>query len=165
MGKAFAVRMLDKHAIAAEIGTNGYLGGYLDPRGGNLHPLEYARGLARVAIAQGASIYAGSPVVALEQVNGGWRARTPRGTVNAKSVVIGTNGYTGKLWPGLAQSLLPAQSFQVATAPLTGATSRAILPQRQAVYDSRRLICIFASRRQSRRAGRPRVVQRRTPHG
>lgn len=141
--EGFAVRMLDKRAVADEIGTRGYLGGYLDPRGGNLHPLEYVRGLARVAVARGASIYAGSPVVALERVNDGWRARTPGGMVNANSVIIGTNGYTDKLWPGLAQSLLAVQTFQIATAPLTGADSRAILPQRQAVYDSRRLILYF----------------------
>lgn len=137
------VRMLDRQAIAAETGAHGYLGGYLDPRGGNLHPLDYARGLARVAAAQGAAIYAGTPVAALDRSNGGWRVRTPRGVVRAESVIVGTNGYTGDLWPGLAQTLLPVLSFQIATAPLTDAQSQAILPGRQAAYDSRRLILYF----------------------
>jgi glycine/D-amino acid oxidase-like deaminating enzyme len=138
-----AVRMLDRQAIANEIGAQGYLGGYLDPRGGNLHPLNYARGLAHVVIGHGAAIYVDSEVVALERVNGSWRARTRRGSVRAKSVIIGTNGYTDDLWPGLACSLLPVQSFQIATAPLADADARSILPGRQAVYDSRRLVLYF----------------------
>lgn len=137
------VRMLDRQAIADEIGASGYVAGYLDPRGGNLHPLDYVRGLARVAVAHGATIYAGARVVALERSNGGWRVRTVRGAVRADSVIAGTNGYTGDLWPGLAQSLLAAQSFQIATAPLAQPAAQAILPGRQAVYDSRRLILYF----------------------
>jgi sarcosine oxidase len=137
------IRMLDRHAIADEIGASGYLGGFIDPRGGNLHPLDYARGLARLAIARGAALYVDSQVVALEPVNGGWRARTRRGSVQAKSAIIGTNGYTDGLWRGLAQSLLPVHSFQIATAPLRGADAQAILPGRQAVYDSRRLVLYF----------------------
>ena len=138
-----AVRMLDRQAIAGEIGASGYVAGYLDPRGGNLHPLDYVRGLARVAVAHGAAIYTGAQVIALERSNGGWRVRTARGVVRADSVIAGTNGYTGDLWPGLAQSLLPVQSFQIATAPLALAAAQAILPGRQAVYDSRRLILYF----------------------
>jgi glycine/D-amino acid oxidase-like deaminating enzyme len=138
------IRMLDRQAISAEIGAQGYVGGSLDPRGGNLHPLNYARGLTRAAMALGATIYCGSQVVALEQAQGAWRARTRGGSVRAKCVIIGTNGYTDQLWPGLAQSLLPVQSFQIATAPLRRrADAHAILPGRQAVYDSRRLILYF----------------------
>ena len=137
------VRMLDRPAIAAEIGAKDYVGGFLDPRGGNLHPLNYARGLARVAIAKGAKIFAGSQVVALEQMQDGWCARTRRGSIRAESVIIGTNGYTDNLWPGLMQSLLPVQSFQIATAPLRDADAQTFLPGRQAVYDSRRLVLYF----------------------
>ncbi|MCC6195832.1 MAG: FAD-binding oxidoreductase [Burkholderiales bacterium] len=137
------VRMLDGQAIAGEIGANGYLCGYLDPRGGNVHPLDYVRGLARVAMAYGAKIYAGVQVDALERSSDGWHVRTSHGIVRADSVIVGTNGYTGDVWPGLAQTLLPVLSFQIATARLTSAAAQTILPGRQAAYDSRRLILYF----------------------
>lgn len=137
------VRLLDRKAIAEEIGAAGYLGAYLDPRGGNVQPLDYTRGLARAAIARGAAIYVGSQVGALQREDRRWHVRTRRGSVRADAVLVGTNGYSDGLWPGLAESLLPVLSFQVATARLDAATARTIIPGRQAVYDSRRLVLYF----------------------
>jgi len=142
-GEGTPMRQLDRQAISGEIGAIGYLGGFLDARGGNVHPLDYVRGLARAAIARGAAIYIGAQVGTLQREAGRWRVRTRGGSVRADSVIVGTNGYTDGLWPGLAASLLPVLSFQIATAPLGAADARAILPGRQAVYDSRRLVLYF----------------------
>jgi glycine/D-amino acid oxidase-like deaminating enzyme len=60
--------------------------------------------------------------------------------VHAHQVVVATNGYTDGLVPGLAASLLPVNSFQIATAPVSEDT---ILPGGEAAYDSRRLILYF----------------------
>src|SRR5689334_8582074 len=56
------------------IGTDKYLGGWLDPRGGAIQPLAYAREMARIAIAAGATIHGQSPVARLDRVNGKWVA-------------------------------------------------------------------------------------------
>ena len=43
------IRLLDQAETASLLGTDGYIAGYLDPRGAALNPLSYARGLARIS--------------------------------------------------------------------------------------------------------------------
>jgi len=138
-----AVRLLDRAAAAHEAGTEIYVGGLFDPRGGNLHPLKYARGLAKALLSKGSTIYAHSPVTKLERVGASWRVQTKDGVVTSDQVVLATNGYTDTLWPGLAQTVLPVHSFQVATAPLSDNIAKTILPNRSSAYDSRRLVLYF----------------------
>jgi sarcosine oxidase len=141
--RGVAVRWLEARAVETIVGTARYLGGMIDPRGGSVQPLELARELARVAHAAGAVLFEQSPVTSLTPFGKGWKLTGPRGTVTARQVIVATNGYTDRLVPRLAQSLLPVNSFQVATAPLAAVLDAAILPQRQAVFDSRRLILYF----------------------
>jgi glycine/D-amino acid oxidase-like deaminating enzyme len=66
---------------------------------------------------------------------------TPRGALFAHSVLIATNAYTDGLVPGLAETLLPVNSFQIATESLPAGVT--VLPGRETVYDSRRLVLYF----------------------
>jgi glycine/D-amino acid oxidase-like deaminating enzyme len=63
--------------------------------------------------------------------------------VRAGEVVLATNGYTGGLWPGLAQEVVPINSLQVATAPLPEVVRRAILPGGHVVSDTQRILLYF----------------------
>jgi glycine/D-amino acid oxidase-like deaminating enzyme len=137
-----AIEDLDAADVQARIGTARYPGGLYDPRGASVHPLALARDLARAAAEAGASIFPGSPVRSLQRQAGRWRVGTAQGAVTAKRLLVATNAYTDGLVPGLAQSLLPVNSFQIATAPL-GALDGAILPGGHTVYDSRRLVLYF----------------------
>src|SRR5690606_7013225 len=56
------VELLSAAEAAAKIGTAAYAGALLDHRAGTVQPLAYARGLARAALAAGATIHTGSPV-------------------------------------------------------------------------------------------------------
>ena len=49
------VEFLEQDQLHELIGSRGYDYGLLDPRGGNVQPLGYARGLARAAIKEGLS--------------------------------------------------------------------------------------------------------------
>ena len=61
----------------------------------------------------------GSKRSALRREAGGWRLATASGAeLRAKSVVVATNAYSDGLIPGLAQTIVPLHSFQIATAPL-----------------------------------------------
>lgn len=137
------VRMLDAAETAALLGTNAYEGAYLDPRGGALNPLSFARGLARAASEEGARIHAQSPVLSITRDGGRWRVDTPRGRVRADKVLIVTGAYSGALWPDLERSVLPVQSIQIATRPLPEALRAGILPQGTVVSDTRRLLYYF----------------------
>jgi len=137
------VEMLDRQRVAELTGTACYEGGMLDRRAGALQPLAYVRGLASAVKTAGAAIHGRSAVTRLEAQGGSWRVLTSTGAVIAKTVILATNAYTGNLWPGLGRTLLPVQSYQVATRPLPEDVRRRVLPGGQAVSDLRRILFYF----------------------
>jgi len=144
------VAVLDRDQVSAAIGGGDYVGAFLDRRGGTLNPLSYARGLARAAVGAGARIHGDSPALALERVGARWRLRTPAGKVTAAHAVLCTNAYTDELWPGLAQSVIPVLSSVIATEPLSDNLRALILPGRQGVSETRRVLNWFGVDRQGR---------------
>ncbi|SFO07953.1 Glycine/D-amino acid oxidase [Variovorax sp. PDC80] len=149
--RGVATQMLDRADVAARLGTEAFAGGWLDGRAGGIQPLAYTRGLVRAAQAAGASVHGGSAVTALERRGTQWHAATASGaSVVADQVLIATNGYTGGLWPGLSRTVLAANSFIVATAPLQGAAAHAILPGGETASTSQRLLLYFRKDAQGR---------------
>ena len=142
-GHGAPVRLADKAELARILGTDDYVGGMIDARGGALNPLGYARGLADAAQRLGARIHGGSPVTAIEQRGRDWRVATAAGAVTAPRVLIGTNAYTTDFWPGLAASVVPVSSFQIATVPIGDNLRRTILPDGHVLSDTRRLLRYF----------------------
>ncbi|GEP56788.1 NAD(P)/FAD-dependent oxidoreductase [Reyranella soli] len=138
------VALLDKAETEQHIGTDQYLCSWIDRRGGVVQPLAYARGLARAALAAGAAIHGRTPATALARDGGKWVVSTAGGpTVTADRVVLATNGYTGDLWPRLRQTIIAANSFQIATKPLSDNVRKSILPGGQATSDSRRVVLYY----------------------
>lgn len=134
---------LDRDQMQRLSGTDAYLGGVIDRRGGRLHPLNYALGLAEAAARHGASIYGDSPAERMARDGVGYRIATPAGSIRADKVLICTNAYSGDLDKPLAQSVLPVRSVQVATTPLSDNIARTILPDDNALSDARRLLLYF----------------------
>lgn len=137
------VELLDRAKVGALTGSSVFAGGWIDRRGGSIQPLGYARGLARAAAAAGARLFVESPALTVERDGEGWRVTTPKGSLKARQLVIGTNAYGNDLWPGLRQSVVPVFSFQVATAPLSETLRRSILPEGHSVSDTRNLLRYF----------------------
>lgn len=139
-----ATKLLDRAETARLLGTDKYLGGWVDPRGGGVQPLSYARGLARAAIAAGVTIHTASPVTQLSQAGGKWHVATKQGAkVVAERVVLATNGYTDDLWPQLRKSIINANSFQVATEPLPESVRRTLMPEGHVSSDARNLLLYY----------------------
>lgn len=142
--RGVAARYLDADAASRLLGTDRYLGGWLDPRGGGVQPLAYARGLARAAQRAGVAIHGQSAVTGLRRDGGNWVVRTAQGaSVTAPRVVIATNGYTGDLIPKLRQTVIRPNSFIVATEPLSDNLAGTILPEGQVTSDTRQLLLYF----------------------
>ena len=136
--------MLDAAEIAKLTGARGYVGGWLDRHAGVVDPLAYTHELARLCVEAGVKITANRRVVKLSRRDGVWRAVTENGErTSAKSVVVATNAYSDALVPGLAETIVPLHSFQIATEPLPDAIAAQILPGGQAVSDSRRILVYF----------------------
>ena len=149
--RGIAAEVLDRDAVCQRLGTQNYLGGWVDPRAGSLHPLNYARGLAKSALGRGVTIHSQSRVTDVRRVGPQWQLTTAQGnTVSADRVVLATNGYTDNLWPGLRQTVLAANSFIIATRPLPPELRKTILPGGEVCSDARRLLLYFKMDAQGR---------------
>lgn len=136
--------MLTKDEVANMLGTDIYVGGWIDRRAGAVQPLSYARELARVAIQLGAHLFTDSAVTQLRQQSSVWQATTSNGgLVTADKVVICTNGYSQGLWPNLQSTVIDAISYLVATPPLPDALRKNIAPNGEVCSDARNLLIYF----------------------
>ena len=132
---------LDAEALQSRMGTTAFAGGWRDGRAGGIQPLSYLRGLAWAAQAAGARLHERSAVTGLHSRDGRWQASLADGSsVSAEQVVIATKGYTGALWPGLERTILAANSFIVATEPVTGEAAASILPGGETASTAQRLL-------------------------
>jgi glycine/D-amino acid oxidase-like deaminating enzyme len=130
------VRILDRDALRDATGTDRYVRAMFDPRGGDVQPLSYARGLARAALAAGAAIHGQTPAISLRREGGRWRIETPRTVVWAEKILVATNGFTDDLWPNLSRTIVPMFSSIAATEPLHDTIARKIMPARSVLYES-----------------------------
>ncbi len=137
------VEPVSRAEMARLLGTEAYAGGVIDRRGGNLHPLNYALGLAAAAERHGARICGQSRVTGIEETGEAVTVATATGRVAAKTAIIATNAYTGPLAPPLGKTVVPVTSVQVATAPLGSNIAGTILPEGHSPTDTRRLLLYF----------------------
>ena len=143
------LQYLHREEMAVAVGSPKYHGGLMDPRGGQLQPMSYARGLARGAASLGVRIFGQSEVVRFERRTRGWVVGTAQGLLTAGHVVIATNGYTGEVTPKLRRTMMPVHSLLVGTEPIHGMH---VLPENQAVSDSKRVLWYFRKDRDGRLA-------------
>ncbi|SMH43619.1 NAD(P)/FAD-dependent oxidoreductase [Azospirillum agricola] len=128
------VRRLDREGIREQVGTDAYVGGLLDEGSGHLHPLNYALGLARAAAAAGVRIFENSAVTAIDSGAEPW-ARTDKGLVRARHMVLAGNAYLGGVAPPLAGTVMPVATYLIATEALGAERAAALIPTNIAVSD------------------------------
>ncbi len=133
------VEFLDRQRVQQILGTEHYISGLLDLRGGKLQPLSYVCGLARAAIQSGAAVHEHSEATHVSRKGNDWAVSTTGGSITSKSLIIATNAYTNNLWPKLRKVLVPVSSFITATEPLPPDLVQQILPGQTTVSHSRRI--------------------------
>jgi gamma-glutamylputrescine oxidase len=127
--------------MARHIHGGEYHGGLYERAGGHFHPLNYALGLAKAAIAGGVQLFEQSCVTSLAEGKH-VVARTAHGSVNANSVIVGVDSWTGDILPSLASYTVPIMNYNIATVPL-GNLANLLLPSGAAVADSRFVLNYF----------------------
>ena len=137
------VTLLDPRATALRTGSAAFQAALFDPRAGTIQPLAYARGLARAAQAQGAQIYARSPVTALSPAPDGWRATTLQGSLTAETVILATDAGSTAPIRDLAREQVILPYFNFATDPLPPELLASILPGREGAWDTHKLLTSF----------------------
>lgn len=144
------VRLLDADETAEKVGTRAYTGSLLDLRAGTIQPLAYARGLAVAAVKAGARIFTRSPVQSASQTAGKWEVKTAAGSVLADWVIVATDAYSIGPWVQLRTEQVHLPYFNLATEPLSDAMQKAILPERQGVWDTKSVLSSYRFDRRGR---------------
>jgi len=126
--------------VARLTGSPAYRSGILWPKGGSVQPLSLANGLAHAAARAGARIYGDAPVRRLERRGTLWQLNAHSHRIEAETVIIATNAYTGAMIPDLQRSILPLVPIQIATKPLPAGVIGALLPEGHTIADTRRII-------------------------
>ena len=140
--------VVDAAAARDMLGTGWYKGAFIDRRGARLHPLSYARGLARAAMSAGARICSRTPALGLERAGERCLVLTANGTVSARAVVLCTNAYadadgTKPLIEKAAHAVVPLNSYMIATKPLPADVRQSILPNGETAADFKQLMNHF----------------------
>lgn len=131
----YAQTYIDARDVPAYVATARYHGAVLDPGGGQLHALKYARGLAAAAEAAGVTIHERSPVTHVDTQSP--RAVTPSGAVTARHLVLACDTWLGGLDRRAGRYALPINSFIAVTQPLGAARAKALIPSDLAVADTK----------------------------
>jgi glycine/D-amino acid oxidase-like deaminating enzyme len=141
------LRVVQKHELSSEIGSNIYYGGMIDEVSAGLNPARYVAGLGRAAMKAGAEIFEHTRVEGLRrepnQGDAAWKIVTSRGTLRAREVFIGTSGYTGEPTPMLQKKIIPIGSYIITTEPLSEALAHELSPRNRMIYDSKNYLYYY----------------------
>lgn len=130
---------LTPQELSEKVSSPNYYGGELDMKCGHLHPLNYARGLARAAVKAGAQIFEMSRVSSIENNT----VKTQDADIQAKKIILACNGYLGGLDGAVADRVMPINNFIIATEPLSDAMCKSLIRDGECVHDSRFVVNYF----------------------
>ncbi len=136
------LRLLERDEACAAMGTERFAGALADSGAGHLHPLNYVLGLADAAKAAGVRIFENSAVTRIE---GGTRpsARTDRGQITSRHLILAGNAYLGGLAPQIRPRVMPVGTFILATESMGENRARALIPGGEAICDSNFVLDYF----------------------
>ncbi|HLB06734.1 MAG TPA: FAD-binding oxidoreductase [Alphaproteobacteria bacterium] len=136
----FKFEMCPKSEQRSEVGTDFWHGGMILIEHGTLHPGKYHQGLIDAARRAGAGLYGHTPVVGVRPKRKGYTVATARGAIEARDVVICTNGYTPDVWsalPWVRRRIVPVPAYQICTAEMPIELMRSVTPKGRAMLDSK----------------------------
>lgn len=132
------VTLVPPERIREEIGTDEIHGALIQHTSAQLHVGRFGIGLANAAIRADAAIWEQAPVIGLDRTGSHWKVSTPRGTLQAKQVLVATGG--ASLHPPFAwfrRRIVSVGSFVIATAPISDNLVTELFPTRRNYVTSR----------------------------
>ncbi len=129
--------------LRSEIGSGIYFGGLADNYSGGLQPAKYVFGLARAAAKYGVHLCENADVQRIERLPTRFLVHTKNGSVNAKEVLVATNGYTDRLVPALKPKIFPVGSYIIVTEPLPPDQQQKLSPRGRMFYTTQNFLHYF----------------------
>jgi len=112
------VEMWPTETVREQLDSRRYFNGVHWRNAFHIHPLNYALGLAALAVDAGCRIFEETPALSIDPAGVRKRIVTPNGRVRADKVVLSGNVHLGNLMPSLSATLLPVTTFVMVTEPL-----------------------------------------------
>jgi glycine/D-amino acid oxidase-like deaminating enzyme len=136
-----ALRVVPRHQLHGEIGSDIYYGGMVDEVSAGLNPARYVAGLGVAAARAGVQICERARLQNIQRQSRagspGFQLNTSRGSFWARNVLVGTSGYTGSATPALRKKIIPIGSFIIATEVLPQVLAQELSPRNRQIYDSK----------------------------
>ncbi|MDE8604665.1 FAD-binding oxidoreductase [Marinomonas sp. RSW2] len=133
------LELLSASSIQDHIGSDRYVGGLLDRKGGHIQPLNLVLGQAKSFEELGGQIFEDSEVIRLEPGKPG-RVVTKQGVVVADTIVVAGNAYMFGLLPEVEKKAMPCGTQVIATEPLPEDIQKRLLPTGHCVEDCNYLL-------------------------
>jgi len=137
--------MIPADQVREMTGSTIFAGGLLTPKAGGIHPLNYARGIARHLTDRGVKIFINSAAQRVTREGDRVIVQTPQGRVSARQVIYATNGYSDqtRVTDRLHRRLIPFRSAIIATEPLPAHVLATLMPGGQVCGDTKRMLRWF----------------------
>jgi glycine/D-amino acid oxidase-like deaminating enzyme len=91
----------------------------------------------------GALLVEQAEVTRIKRTRTGFLLYTSKGSLNAREVLVATNGYTTNVVKPLRQGIFPLGSYIITTAPLPAALQQELSPRGRMFYDSKNFLNYF----------------------
>ena len=137
------ISVVPKAEQRTDIDSDFYHGGCVYHDDASVDPMRMLMALMRRAAAAGAGIKDRCPALKLQPTASGFEILTPEGSIEARRVLIATNGYSGPLSPWHRRRVIPIGSYQIATEALGTEAVRRLIPQGRNISDTRRVVVYY----------------------
>ena len=125
----------NREELCARLDSPRYLGGLHDANAGHLHPLKFALGLGRAALAAGVRIFEASPVLRIAH-GANPVLHTAQGTVRCDFAVLAGNALVKGVAPELDRKIMPVGTYIAATVPLGAERAQSLIRNDMAIADT-----------------------------
>ena len=137
------LRIVEARDQAQEIDSVYYHGGMVIDDHCSLDPAKYHAGLLQLASAAGVELIGQCAATAIERNAEGFRVTTARGSIQARELVIATNGYSGALAPWQQRRVIPIGSYMLATEAMPLERAHKLMPKQRVFSDTRKIVVYF----------------------
>lgn len=134
-----------------QLGTDTYFGGVVFSAHCSLHPGKFHRELLRLALDAGALVVGHCRVTHIARQGSGFHIETAKGSVEARDVIVATNGYTTALTPWLQRRVIPIGSYIIATEELPESTIDTLFPGDRIASDTCKVVYYYRASPDRRR--------------
>lgn len=137
---SYMVNRAEQHK---EIGTELFHGGSVLPMDASLHPGKYHSGLLARVIDAGGTVHGHLPVRAISSERNGHTIHFERFSIQARDVLVATNGYTKNVGAFFRKRIVPIRSAQITTEEIAPDIFTRLMPTRRAYGNTNRVFFYF----------------------